>query len=54
MNLTQKDLAEIIDVNWQTINLIERGRVLPSILISLSIAEALEMKVDDLFELIKA
>ena len=53
MNLTQKELGIQTGVSRQAINTIERGKVLPSILLSLRIAEALEMKVDDLFELIK-
>jgi putative transcriptional regulator len=53
MNLTQKELGILAGVSRQAINTIERGKVLPSILLSLRIAEALEMKVDDLFELIK-
>ena len=53
MNLTQKELGILAGVSRQAINTIERGKVLPSILLSLRIAEALEMKVDNLFELIK-
>ncbi len=53
MNLTQKELGILVGVSRQAINSIERGKVFPSILLSLRIAEALEMKVDDLFELIK-
>ena len=53
MNLTQKELGILVGVSRQAINTIERGKVLPSILLSLRITEALEMKVDNLFELIK-
>ncbi len=53
MNYTQKDLAELTGVSRQTINTVEKGRFIPSTLLALKIAEALEMKVDDLFEIIK-
>ena len=53
MNYTQKGLAELTGVSRQTINTVEKGRFIPSTLLALKIAEALEMKVDDLFELIK-
>ncbi len=53
MDYTQQDLAERTGVSRQTISAIEKGYYNPATLLSLKIAEALEMKVDDLFELIK-
>ncbi len=53
MNFTQQELAYKAKASRQAINLIEKGKIIPSTLLSLKIAEALEMKVDDLFELIK-
>lgn len=51
MNFTQQDLAEKTHVSRQTISSIEKGKFIPSTLLSLKIARALEMKVDTLFEL---
>jgi len=53
MNFTQQDLAIKTGVSRQSINAIEKRGYIPSTLLALRIAEALEMKVDDLFELIK-
>ena len=54
MNFTQQDLADKTGVSRQSINAIERRGYIPSTLLALKIAKALEMKVDDLFELINA
>ena len=53
LNITQKDLANRTGVSRQTINSIETGKYIPSALVALKIAEALKMKFDDLFELIR-
>ena len=53
MNFTQQNLADKTGVSRQSINAIERRGYIPSTLLALRIAEALEMKVDELFELIK-
>ena len=53
MNFTQQDLADKTGVSRQSINSIERRNYIPSTLLALKIAEALEMKVDELFELVK-
>ncbi len=52
LNFTQQDLADKTGVSRQSINAIERRGYIPSTLLALRIAEVLEMKVDDLFELI--
>lgn len=53
MNLTQDGLAKKTGVSRQSISAIEKGIQYPSILLSLQIAKALEMGLDNLFELIK-
>ena len=49
MNLTQADLAEKVGVSRQTINSIEKGRFVPSALLSLKIAHVFSEKVDNIF-----
>jgi len=49
--LTQVQLAEIVKVSRQTIISIETNRYIPSVLLSLKLAKALEKKVEQLFEL---
>ncbi len=50
-NLTQADLAAIAGVTRRSINAIEGGRMVPSVLLALRIARSLNMKVDELFSL---
>lgn len=50
-DLTQADLAEKVGVSRQTINSIEKGRFIPSTLLSLKIAQVFGEKVDDIFSL---
>ena len=52
LKLTQQDLAERVGVRRQTILAIEKGHYVPSAMLAFQIARVLEMKVDDLFELI--
>ncbi len=49
--LTQIQLAEIVNVSRQTIISIETNRYIPSVLLCLKIALALNTKVEKLFEL---
>ncbi len=49
--LTQIQLAELVTVSRQTIISIESGRYIPSVLLSLKLAQVLEKKVEILFEL---
>ena len=51
LDLTQEALAERVGVRRQTILAIEKGRYVPSALLAFSLARALEMPVDVLFEL---
>ncbi|UAY52121.1 helix-turn-helix transcriptional regulator [Ferruginibacter albus] len=52
--LTQVQLAEMVNVSRQTIISIETGRYIPSVLLSLKLATALGKKVEALFELEKS
>jgi putative transcriptional regulator len=51
LDLTQEDLARQVGVRRQTILAIEKGHYVPSTLLSFQIAQVLEMRVDELFEL---
>lgn len=47
--LTQAELAEKASVSRKTINTVENGVFTPSTIIALSLAKALNLKVEDLF-----
>lgn len=49
--LTQADLAERIGVSRKTINTVENGIFVPSTILALSLARALDVQVEDLFRL---
>lgn len=49
--LTQVQLAEMVSVSRQTIISIETSRYIPSVLLSLKLANVLGKKVEDIFEL---
>jgi putative transcriptional regulator len=49
--LTQLQLAELVNVSRQSIISIETNRYIPSVLLSLKLAHVLEIKVEALFEL---
>ncbi|MCK5065286.1 MAG: helix-turn-helix transcriptional regulator, partial [Candidatus Fermentibacteraceae bacterium] len=49
--ISQKDLAEEVDLSRQTVNSIERGKFNPSIITALKIAEFFEVPVDEVFQL---
>lgn len=51
--LSAGQLAEKVGVPIQTINYLEEGRFNPSLLLAYKIAEALNCKVEDLFELLQ-
>ena len=48
-NLTQENLAGLIEVSRQTINAIENSRFNPSLDIAFELAEVFEVSVDELF-----
>jgi len=52
-NLTQADLADLAGITRASVNAIEGGRMTPSILLALKLAEALGVTVDELFRLSK-
>jgi len=51
--LTQVQLAEKVAVSRQTIISIESSRYTPSVILAIKLANALNKKVDELFELEK-
>lgn len=53
LDMTQEDLAKKVGVRRQTILSIEKGQYNPSALLAFRIAKALEMRADELFELIE-
>ena len=48
-NLSQQELADLIDVTRQTIGLIEKGKYNPSLNLCLKIAKTLNKTLNDLF-----
>jgi putative transcriptional regulator len=50
-DLTQAELADLAGVTRKSINAIETGHMVPSIILALKLAHALEVKVEDLFAL---
>lgn len=48
-NLTQADLAKLVNVSRQTINSIEICKFVPSTILALKIAHVFETKVEDIF-----
>jgi putative transcriptional regulator len=49
--LTQADLASLVGVSRKTINTIENRVFVPSTVLALGLARALEVSVHDIFEL---
>ena len=52
--LTQAELATLVGVSRKTINTVENGVFVPSTVLALTLAECLELRVEDLFELPRA
>ena len=50
-NLTQAELGELAGVTRKSVNAIETGRMVPSVLLALKLARALGVSVNDLFNL---
>jgi len=50
-NLTQADLAKMINVSRQTINAMELGKYVPSTLLALKLARIFGVEVSTIFEL---
>ena len=49
LGLTQAELADLCLVSRKTINTVENGVFVPSTILALSLARALDVKVEDLF-----
>lgn len=49
--LTQSELAEKVRVSRKTINTVENGVFVPTTILSLKLARALAVRVEDLFQL---
>ena len=50
-DLTQAELATLAEVTRKSINAIEMGRMVPSIVLALRLARALQVPVEELFSL---
>jgi len=50
-DLTQADLAELAGITRRSVNAIEAGRMVPSVLLALKIARALGVTVETIFSL---
>lgn len=50
-NITQAELAELINVSRQTINTIESGKYVPSTVLALKMAKVFGVAVEGIFEL---
>ncbi len=50
-NLTQEELAKKIGVSRQTINSIEKGKYVPSVLIALKMAKVFGVSVEEIFSI---
>ncbi len=50
-NITQAELADLIQVSRQTINTIESGKYVPSTVLALKIAKVFNKPVEEIFEL---
>jgi putative transcriptional regulator len=51
MNITQSELAEMIQVSRQTINTIESGKYVPSTVLALKMARVFAVQVEEIFTL---
>ncbi len=52
--MSRQQLADVVDVHYQTIGYIERGEYSPSLVLALRIAKALNKKVEQIFNLDQA
>jgi putative transcriptional regulator len=50
-NITQAELADLIQVSRQTINTIESGKYVPSTVLALKLAGVFQIPVEQIFEL---
>jgi putative transcriptional regulator len=47
--ISQEDLAKIIGVSRQTINTLEKGKYIPSTVLSLKIAKFFQLNLEEIF-----
>jgi putative transcriptional regulator len=52
-NITQKELAEIVNVRRETIVNLENGKYNPSLKLGMEIAKVFDVMVEDVFELLE-
>jgi putative transcriptional regulator len=50
-SLTQAELATLAGITRRSVNAIETGRMVPSVILALALARALDVSVDALFSL---
>jgi len=50
-NMTQAELAKLVQVSRQTINAIELGKYVPSALLALRLARLFQVSVEEIFQL---
>lgn len=50
-NLTQQDLANMVGVSRQTINMVENNKYDPTLNLAIKLAKYLNLIVEDIFEL---
>jgi putative transcriptional regulator len=50
-NITQAELADLIEVSRQTINTIESGKYVPSTVLALKMSKVFGVNVEEIFQL---
>ncbi|MBK8624079.1 MAG: helix-turn-helix transcriptional regulator [Saprospiraceae bacterium] len=48
-NITQADLAEVVGISRQSINSIETGKFIPSVVLAIKISQYFKLPVEDVF-----
>jgi putative transcriptional regulator len=48
-NITQKDLAELVDIRRETIVFLEKGKYNPSLILAYKIASVFKLSIEDVF-----
>ena len=48
-NITQEELANAVNLSRQTVNAIERGKFVPSVLTAIKIAKYFETEIESIF-----
>lgn len=50
-NITQEDLARVVQVSRQTIIAVEKGNYIPSLLLAMQLANYFKVRVEELFSI---